>query len=179
MADLKHRDWLIHSTIKMVQSVDPNIQYQIITPPDGSMHLILNGIIGAELPNLFFLTNTDNNNNYLYLENFEVYINGNLLPLNIQGLVENMKNVWYNSDINAFLINSKTQYPFNNPFNNGLSIDQYIDQYTSNIPWSTKTTRQLKTYKITLNPDCVASGQSSLLGKCCNGNPNPYTGMCP
>jgi methylglyoxal synthase len=90
--DLKHRDWLLYSTKRIIQSVDENISVEIIDTPNGGKKLIASEITEADIDKIAFLTNTDQNNNYLYLEDFQVYIAGSISPLNIPGLKETVMN---------------------------------------------------------------------------------------
>ena len=157
--DLTHRDWLIKTTIKAVQAVDPYITYEIINFPDGTMNLLLSGISEESLAKIYFIVNTDYNNNYLYLENFFVYLNNNYSnPINVSGLTKLMIAVWDNSDTIGFLNGQNTQTPFNNPFispinGNPISVGEFLDIYSTIVPFIPNTFGFIKHYSILLNPD--------------------------
>jgi len=111
--DLSHRDWLLYSTKRLIQSVDENIPVEIVDTPNGGKKLIASEITEADIDKIAFLTNTDQNNNYLYLEDFQVYLIGSISPLNIPGLKETVMNLFRASDTDSFLKGEKTQETFN------------------------------------------------------------------
>jgi len=156
--DLEHRDWVLYSTKKMLQSIDQHISVDIIEKPNNIKILIASGVSESSIDKLLFLTNTDQNNNYLYLEDFQVYIIGAYSPLNIPGLKETCMNVYRASDIDGFLSGNKTHNPFNpknfqNSSFTGTTFSQFVDQYSSLLPYCVSTSNQIKTYQFTLNPD--------------------------
>ena len=158
MADLKHRDWLLFTTKRMIQSVDEDISVDIVDTPNGGKLLIASGITEAAINKIIFLTNTDQNNNYLYLEDFKVYLYGSYTPLNIPGLKETVVNLFRASDTDSFLNGEKTQDTFNvmnfsSSSFTGTNFSQFVDQLTALLPFTPTTTDYVKTYEITLNPD--------------------------
>jgi hypothetical protein len=160
--ELQHRDWLLYSTKKIIQTIDQNVSIDIIERPDNTKVLVASGISEASIDKLIFLVNTDQNNNYLYLEDFQVYIIGAYTPLNIPGLKETCMNVFRASDIDGFLLGDKTHNPFNpknfqNSTFKGTTFSQFVDEYSGLIPYCTSTSNKIKTYQIILNPDEDAS----------------------
>lgn len=109
-----------------------------------------------------FLVNTDENNNYLYIEKFKVYLDGSLHDFDIPGLYNNIEDMFRRSDTNAFIQSSKFHEPFNvqnmtNTNFNSKTFNEFIDSYTANTPYSVKTFGKVKTYEIVLNPDDAAT----------------------
>jgi len=160
--ELQHRDWLLYSTKKIIQSIDQNVSVDIIERSNNMKVLVASGINEASIDKLMFLVNTDQNNNYLYLEDFQVYIIGAYTPLNIPGLKETCMNVFRASDIDGFLLGDKTHNPFNpknfqNSTFKGTTFSQFVDEYSGLIPYCTSTSNKIKTYQIILNPDEDAS----------------------
>jgi hypothetical protein len=158
-ADLKHRDWLLFSIKSMLLQVNENISVNIIDTSDGGKRLIANGISHSIIEKLYFIVNTDQNNNYLYLEDFKLYIPGYFAPLNIPGLKEVIQNVFRTSDINAFLKGDKIHKPFDvanykmNTNFTGPTFNEFIKTFASLIPYSPDITTAI--YSITLNPDMI------------------------
>jgi hypothetical protein len=155
MDDLKSRDWLLFSTKSLILSVDQNISIQIIDTPDGGKRLIANGITDNSIEKLYFIVNTDRNNNYLYLEEFNVYKKNSSKPLNIPGLDDIMKNAFRSSDALNFISDNKTHKPFagsNFKTTSSDTFSQYIDELTGFLPNTLTTKGVEKTYEIILNP---------------------------
>ena len=168
MADLKHRDWLLFTTKRMIQSVDETISVDIVDTRNGGKVLIASGITEAAIDYLPFLVNTDQNNNYLYLEDLKVYVAGFFTPLNIPGLTTNVVNAFRASDADNFLSGNKTHKPFagsnfDNDISSELTFSQYVDQYSSLSPYAPSTYGRVKTYEITLNPDAIDFSINGLL----------------
>lgn len=120
---------------------------------------------------LRFLTNTEQNNSYLFLENFSIFnINNPTNPLNVPGISSIMQELFIQSDYEAFIRGDKTHLGFStqnflfsdfrnnapNIFNGdgfGPSINDFINLYTSLIPFSARTTPGSKLHSITLITD--------------------------
>ena len=157
-ADLKHRDWLLFTQQALISKVNPNISTEIVDRENGSKVLIITDIPENSLKDLLFITNTDNNNNYGYLEGFNVFRFGSSIPLNIPGLSEIVKNIYRYSDMNAFLSKSTTHDPFNpknfvNSSFKGQSFTEFVDELTALLPFTTDTGSIITTYQIIFNPD--------------------------
>ena len=157
---MKHRDGLFFSTKNIILQINQDITVDIIDTPDGGKRLIASGIDIDTIENLKFIVNTDQNNNYLYLEDFKVFVNGHIGALNIPGLSDIIINVFRTSDINAFLNGDKTHKPFSvNNFSylagssyDGNSFSDFISTFTNMIPFTPYVNRNVS-YSITLNPD--------------------------
>ena len=158
--DLTSRDWVAASTKQLVLSVDPSISVKFVYYPDGGMKIFLNEISEASIGKLPFLTNTDFNNNYLYLEDFYVYINNSISPLDIPGIKDIVNSFYAQSDITEFLAGNKIKKPFSpDNINKNTSLppnstfNDFVDVLTSIIPYVEPTFGHVKTYEIVLNPD--------------------------
>jgi hypothetical protein len=157
-ADLKHRDWLLFTQQALISKVNPNISTEIVDRDNGSKVLIITDIPEGSIKDLLFITNTDNNNNYGYLEEFNVFKFGSSIPLNIPGLSEIVQNIYRYSDMNAFLSKSTTHDPFNpknfvNSSFKGQSFTEFVDELTALLPFTTDTGSIITTYQIIFNPD--------------------------
>ena len=156
-SDLKHRDWLLFSMKSIIQSTDESISIFIEDRPDGGKVLRATTISEKTIGNLPFITNTDQNNNYLYLEDLMVYIDGHIAPLEVPGLKDVAIEVYRKSDINAFLQYNRTHFPFSINSYKGLNFNEFVDQYTALQPTTLNTTGYVKTYEIVINPDLTAN----------------------
>ena len=157
-ADLQHRDWLLFTQQALISKINPNISTEIVNRNNGSKVLIISDIPEGGLKDLLFITNTDNNNNYGYLEEFNVFRFGASIPLNIPGLSYIVKNIYRYSDMNAFLLKSTTHDPFNpknfvNSSFTGQTFTEFVDQLTALLPFITDTGSIETTYQIIYNPD--------------------------
>jgi len=110
--DFKHEDWLLFSQQKLIESIDPKVSITYVDKPNGGRNLVISGIDPVKIDDYQFLTNTDQNNNYLYLDKFNVYLSGAYKPLEIFGLNDIMLNLYRNSDIKGYLESKKTHKPF-------------------------------------------------------------------
>jgi len=153
--DLKHRDWLLFSQKKLIQLGAPNATVEIINTIDGGKRLIIENVIESELSALKFLTNTDRNNNYLYLESMTLRLNDANKDIEIPGMSEILINIFQLSDINSFLNDSKTHTPFSNSAFNGESVGIFVDRLTEQLPFGPKTNNKVKYFSLVLNPDEV------------------------
>jgi len=157
--DLTSRDWVAFSTKRLINNLDPSISVSLTYLSDGRMKINLDNISEQSIGKVFFLTNTDYNKNYLYLENVSVYINGSASALNLPGLSDIAVSMFQNSDINAYLNSAKTQVPFSPQNITGTTLppnstfNQFVDAYSSLIPYTQSTLYQIKTYSMVLNPD--------------------------
>jgi hypothetical protein len=157
--DLTSRDWVAASTKQLVLSIDPSVSVDFKYYPDGGMKIVLNEISEETIGKLSFLTNTDFNNNYLYLEDFYVFINNHFSPLDIPGLKEIADSMYKQSDITEFLAGNKVKQPFspsniqNSYLPPGSTFNDLVDALTGLIPYVENTIYRVKTYQIVLNPD--------------------------
>jgi len=168
--DLKHLDWLLFSTEKLIQSVNTNISTQIVKS-SGKNLLIVSNVSEEDINNLFFLVNTDQNNNYLYLESFSLFYQGASKSVDIPGLELIIINNFRKSDIDGFISKKDVHYPFDvkkfvgSDFT-GTTLSEFIDHYTGLIPFAPSTYGKVKTYSFVLNPDtsCVVLNPDTTYG---------------
>jgi hypothetical protein len=146
---------------KLVQQNTPQVKTNIIYLEKDRRILKLSNISESDLLNLKFLTNTDKNNNYLYLEKAKVYLNYENEPFEIPGLSDMLNEVLQNSDTKAFLNDEKTHTPYTSESFNGLTLGEFIDSLTDKLPFLQKTEGIHKIFTILLNPDC------NYLSSCC------------
>jgi len=158
---MNHADWVLNSQKSLILKVNANISTQIIS--DGpNKKLFISNISEEDIDNLYFLTNTDQNNNYLYIERFDIYVGSSPTPLPIPSLENTVKNVYYNSDINSFINGQKVHYPFNallyqqDCLFRGNTFSEYIDFVSDTTPLSPSTRGLTKIYNIVLNPDSIS-----------------------
>jgi hypothetical protein len=157
--DLTSRDWVAASTKQLVLSIDASVSVEFQYYPDGRMNIILNNISESTIGKLSFLTNTDFNNNYLYLEEFSVFIDNGNSPLDIPGLEEIADSMYKQADIASFLAGNKVKQPFapsniqNSSLPPGSTFNELVDALSGLIPYVENTINYVKTYKIVLNPD--------------------------
>ena len=161
--DFKHRDWLLHSTMFRLRKIDSNISTKIVETKNQKL-LIVENISEDSLPKLSFLVNTDSNNNYLYIQDFSVFLKDDTThqPIHVIGLKKNLTYVWYNADQEAYENGDKYFLPFTSPYQNPISnepmsVSGYVDLEQNCFSWTTKTKGKVKIYKLVLNPDCDAS----------------------
>jgi len=153
--DLQHRDWLLKSSQALIARVDPNISTKIIDTEDGGKRLLVNYVSESAIQELLFLTNTDQNNNYWYLEFFSCTIEGDLEPLEFPGLSQIMVKIFESSDLNGFIGGSKTHQPFNPSSFRGVTINQFIDNLSFFLPFVPSTSGKVKHYNLIFNPDNI------------------------
>ena len=155
---LNHSDWLLNSVTKIMESIDAKISVSSETTSVGGKRIFIYGIDEVAIDKLYFLTNTDQNNNYLYTEDFKVYLDNNAYPFEIPGLKDIAKSMYDHSDIFAFLSGNKIQIPYNvanitNTSYTGKTFSGYIDYLSSTIPYIENTAGHIKKYQIILNTD--------------------------
>jgi len=157
--DLTHADWWVRTTTKLLQKVDTTMRFTV-GKVGKTQHLIIENISEATLSKLFFLVNTDQNNNYGYLESLQVFLQSDYsrTAIPIPGFSTLANAIWNEADATGFVAGEKTQTAFLNPLNNPytnqpLSICEYVDWITAVIPWAPKTFGQVKIFTLMLNPD--------------------------
>jgi len=162
MEDLTHADWWIRTTTKLLQQVDTAMRFTVVKVGK-TKHLVIENISEATLAKLFFLVNTDQNNNYGYLEMLLVFVKDDYSenPIPIPGFSTLANAIWNQADAEGFIKGQKTQTAFLNPLNNPytnepLTIPEYVDWITAIIPWAPKTFGKEKIFTLVLNPDLAA-----------------------
>lgn len=156
MTDLNHSDWLLNSIKKIMERIDQRISVSSFTTSSGGKKIFIYGIDSIAIEKIYFITNTDQNNNYLSLEDFNVYIDKHYGPLDIPGLKEIMISMYAHSDIFSFLSNNRTHTPFTvknilNTDYKGKTFSGYIDYLSASIPYVQHSEGRFKGYSITLN----------------------------
>ena len=175
-ADLDSADWLCFFTETMIKKINPSIvaRVRLIKNKDGIVikRLIhVTNVSEEDILNLKFLANTNDNNNYLYLEYFRVELDDSNTHLEIPGLVDILLDFWRYSDSNAFEKDEK----FFHPFSDIVNINHFVDNYTNLNTVLPKTYYKKKMYTFTINPDCATSfctnpntaGSVNDCGSCC------------
>ena len=159
MADQTHDDWLLNSMKSLILHVDSNISAEIVTDEKYKKTLVVSNIPENIIDSIFFITNTDQNNNYLYIDNFTVYINKSPSPTPLPGLNNVVTSVFYNSDIDSFLNGNKTHKPFQGVLYQkdclfrGNTFSEFVDFLSSTTPLSATTIGSSKTYAFIVYPD--------------------------
>jgi hypothetical protein len=155
-----YRDWVMETTKKIIQHIDPNIKFIMMTRGD-SKYLGMTNISSESLERLTFMTNNNTKSNYLYLEDFIAYTPKNNKPLEIAGFTQLMKEVWRDADAGSYFQQNDRQLfkPFNKPFISHLdhktriSVKEYIEIYSKMVPWAKKPDMSTVKYACLLNPD--------------------------
>jgi hypothetical protein len=156
--DLNHADWVLFTQEKLIQQVATDISITYFINESGTRCMQITGIPKTVIGQLKFLTNTDQNNNYLYLNDFTIYVDGLFSPLVIPGFNDVVKSMYRNSDLTGYLCDCKTHKPFsvknikNNSTFKGDNFNQFVDAYSGLVPYVADTVNRNKTYGITLVP---------------------------
>jgi hypothetical protein len=160
MKDLDSADWLCFFTLSLIRKINPNIATHISKKTDSEgntikRNIFIKNISEEDITKLEFLTNTDDNNNFLYLESFGVRLANEFGRvgeyIKIPGQIDVIKDIWRQSDSDAFLNNQKTHKPLEN-------INKFVDSYTDLHKSLPKTYGFVKMYDLGLNPDCNTQG---------------------
>jgi len=157
--DLTHSDWWVRTTTKLLQTVDTTMRFSVVRKEENPC-LFIENISEATLSKLFFLVNTDQNNNYGYLGMLQVFVKDDYSrkPIAIPGFSILANSVWSQADALGFVEGNKTQTAFLAPLNNPqtnepLTIPEYVDLITAIIPWAPKTFGKEKIFTLMLNAD--------------------------
>jgi hypothetical protein len=165
--DLSHTDWLLNSMKNLIIKVNSNISTVIVTDSNNKKTLLVNNVSESDIDKIYFITNTDQNNNYLYIDNFSVYIDNYPSPVPFPGLNETVLNVFRDSDVSSFIAGQKVHYPFNALLYQqdcsfkGTTFSQFVDFLSSATPLSPNTAGTVKTYGFIVYPDLPTCGNSS------------------
>ena len=162
--DLTHADWWIRTCTKLLQKVDTSLRFTVVKV-EKTQHLMVENISETTLSKLFFLVNTDQNNNYGYLEALQVFVKDDYsrTAIPIPGFSTLANAIWNEADAMGFVEGQKTQTaflaPLKNPYTNEpLTIPEYVDWITAVIPWAPKTFGKEKVFTLMLNPDSEEFG---------------------
>jgi hypothetical protein len=165
MVDYTRSDWLLFSEKSLILNLNSNISTEILPFGKDKKVLQVTDIPEDTIDLIPFLCNTDNNNNYLYINEFTVYISNNSKPVTIPGLNEIINNVFRTSDITSYINGSNIHYPFNpsyyqkNSTFDGNTFSDFIDQFTEFLPNSVQTLGVTKRYAFNVYPDDPGVGQ--------------------
>ena len=142
------------STILAIQSslfkrIDPNINVNIYNE-----ELLVASKISEEVfPDLLFATNNPSYlNSYMYLSDIKVFLNNEIEPTTIYGLLPIVQQRIENSDSEAFINNSVSHKPFAIGFQNGISIGELIDTLSSLSRNTPDTYGMVKTFTLYIDP---------------------------
>jgi hypothetical protein len=154
-SDLSTMHWMSETLKKQMQRINPNANIRIFSYPD-SVQLEISDIDLSSLEKLSFKTTNTSNNCLVSLKGMDVYLDDNEFDtLEIPGLERLMKDVWSNSESQAYQSNSITFFPFLKPFYHPtdnkklISILEYISIQTLMIPWARKANDTVK-FKVKL-----------------------------
>jgi len=142
------------STILAIQAslfkrIDPNINVNIYNE-----ELLVASKISEEVfPDLIFATNNPSYlNSYMYLSDIKVYLNNEIEPTTIYGLLPIVQQRIENSDSEAFINNSISHKPFAIGFQNGISIGELVDTLSSLSRNTPDTYGMVKTFTLYIDP---------------------------
>jgi hypothetical protein len=157
LTDYTRSDWTLITQEKLIQNVNGNLATEIIMI-EGQKVLKVSNVREEDLDSIYCITNTDKNNNYLYLDDFTVYVDNYPQSIYVPGLKEIVINSFRASDSNAFINGKNTHTPFSiknfvNTTFTGTSFNEFIDDYSGIIPFAPSTKGSVKTYEIIFNPD--------------------------
>jgi len=142
------------STILAIQSslfkrIDPNINVNIYN----DSILVASKISEETFKNLVFATNNPSfTNGYMYLSDIKVYLNLQIEPTEIFGLLPIVQQRIENSDSEAYTENQVSNQPFINGFQNGITIGQLIDTLSSLSRNTPDTFGIVKTFTLYIDP---------------------------
>jgi len=152
--DISQLDWILNTTEVMIKEIDSSISIEKILTNNNSKLLYISNIPEKKMSEITLLTNTDNNNNYLYLENINLYISYSKDPITVPGLVDIFIDIFRYSDNDAFLKNNSIHKPFSSE-NLGSTFSEFITKLLDTIPNGYKYNKITgsRKYSIILNPD--------------------------
>jgi len=154
-------DWLLFTSESLINNIDSSISVKIEKYGDEKRYLLIEQVPINILPSLQFITNTDNNNNFLYPTEFALHMDGNSSPIEMPGLNEIFKSVYRKSDALAFIRGEKVHKPFelkNFISASGIlctSMPDYFTKISSVLPKSScpNLVDKKLSLDIILNPD--------------------------
>jgi len=96
-------------------------------------------------------------NSYMSLVDIDVYLNNELLPTQIYGLLPIVQQRIQNSDAEAFIDNKQSHSPFKNGFQNNITIGQLIDTLSSLSRNTPDTFEIVKKFTLKFDPATTQS----------------------
>ena len=153
--DKTHADWLLTTQECLIKSRHPSLSTKIEHfPKYDKRFLTIEQIPLSVFTELMFIVNTDQNNNYLYIEKIKIYANGSSTPVNIIGVEDTLNQVYTFSDMNAFLAGSKTHTPWATTTTPVFNLSTYIENQISALPAYLRVyTNGIIYFDLVLNPD--------------------------
>ena len=97
-----------------------------------------------------------NQNSYLYIQDIQVYLNNNLNPTKIFGLLDIVETRVQLSDAAAYSNSQVTHKPFMNGFKNNITMGQLVDTLSNLSRATVSTTGKTKTYTLVFDPKNIA-----------------------
>jgi hypothetical protein len=148
------RDWILSTTKNMIHQIDSNITLVEALIPDNRKVLVVGNIPENLMSQITLLTNTDENNNYLYLEGVAMFISYTEDPLYIPALSDILIDISRQADTDAFLKNQLVYKPFSEEII-GSSFTEFITKLLNIIPnrYKINELNRPRKYTIVLNPD--------------------------
>jgi len=144
--DLTHADWLGNMIANKIRMLNPNIVIGVrASKYQKNKGVLINiyEISETDITNLALPTNTDSNNNSLFLDKIAVKLDNNAISYSIPGFKDATVAAFNYYDANAFINGQKSFIPF-------TQVNTYLDNYTSLIPFLPQTINHIKTYNLTL-----------------------------
>jgi len=111
--------------------------------------LVASNISEEEMINLQIVTNYAFNGAVLHFDKIEVYLEGDLDPVNVYGLYDILNEQIQVLDTIAFINKENVYQPFKNGFQNGITVNELCDQLSELCVYSRDTTDIVKTYTMT------------------------------
>jgi hypothetical protein len=146
VSELVHKDWLLRSIQSCVCEVNSDIPTEIFYMGKDEC-LKISDVSEEDIMKLYFITNTDKNNNTLTLIKFDVFLKGQISPLFFPGLTQVVQRIYNSKDSDSFLRDKKTFVLFDGAFiEPTTTISEFIDNTTDMVKCLPKTRDLIKTY---------------------------------
>ena len=163
--DKPHADWLLTTQECLIKKIDSSLSTRIEHFPEYEKRfLTIQQIPLSKFKQLYFITNTDKNNNYLYIEKINIYINGSSTPVDIIGVEDTLTQMYDFSDTDSFITGGKTHTPWATVVS-GFDLQTYITSQIAALP----TNLQVDitdgiAFDLVLNPDKRKNNTASRVG---------------
>jgi hypothetical protein len=147
------RSTILNVLSALLKILDPAIDVDI---SEDQTTLTASNISETAITNLVMPTNNPAfQNSYLYIQDIQVYLNSNLTPTKIFGLLEIVETRVQLSDATAYVNSQLTHKPFLNGFKNNIPMGQLVDTLSTLSRATTTTTGAKKTYTIVFDPKTI------------------------
>jgi hypothetical protein len=148
------RSTILNFLSALLKTLDPAIDVEI---SEDQTTLTASNISEATMVNLVIPTNNPSfQNSYLYLQDIHVYLNNNLVPTKIFGLLEIVETRIQLSDATAYCSSQVTHKPFMNGFKNNITMSQLVDTLSNLSRATVTTTGKTKHYTLIFDPKNIA-----------------------